>query len=303
MKKIIVSLIVIFGLASSVNAQSMKGDLLKMVSRCYERWRVESDVDENGRPIEFGAIQYDIANGYVETSGSWPTCGCGCQAQAAAFKDVDGNYTYLAFEMFDCDDYGKSMSTRPVQEVMPDGFGLESFLGHKVDKPDEFSFQLVFEIPRRGTDMKVHLGVLPLGLVPNDVNGLTYCSSTEIRNSSLLGTMREIAENIGNISLLLLTQGNYGDLPSEHQQKIDKSISAYNKISVYDKKSMSDICECAIQLKKLYDIYISLECLDMTLKWNKQTAKFEIKSKGAKVTPCSFADFLTKVVAYADFGC
>lgn len=296
MRNIIISFIFI-GFASSANAQSMKEQLHNMVSKCYDMWKSESDVDENGKPIEFGHIRYDVANGYVETVGSWPPCGCRCESKAAAFKDVNGQYTYLKYETFECEDFGKSIANRPIHEVMPDGFGLESFIGHQVDKPQDYSFQLMFKIPQHGTDMKVHLRVLPLGLLPNDVNGLTY-SSTEYNNSSTYSSvMCEIAQEIDNSSLLLLTEGKYGDLPTQDKQKIDNLMSRINL------KSMLELCECAVQLKKLYDIYMSLECLDMTLKWNKERAKFEIKSKGTNVTPCAFAEFLTKVARLAILPC
>lgn len=303
MMKKVISFILFSGLGmcTIASAQTMKENLFNMVSRCHDAWKSEgTDVDENGKEFEYGSIKYDLPNGYVETSGGWPTCGCGCEAQAAAFKDINGRYTYLKYEEFNCDDYGKSESNRDILDIMPEGFGLKSFTSYYSWKPSDYSFQLKFIIPKKGTDMNVKLRVLPLGSIPNDVNGLTYKSSGNIKNYTTLHCLRHVAKAVDNNTLLMMAEGKFDEISTEQIELFQKSVSSHsNGGEVTD----SDVLSCIIDVKKMYDIYLSLDCVDMTLKWNKQTARFEIKSKGPKAPACSFKEFLTNVVEYADYRC
>ena len=303
MMKKVISFILFSGLGmcTIASAQTMKENLFNMVSRCHDEWKSEgTDVDENGKEFEYGSIKYDLPNGYVETSGAWPTCGCGCEAQAAAFKDINGRYTYLKYEEFNCDDYGKSESNRDILDIMPEGFGLKSFTSYYSWKPSDYSFQLKFIIPKKGTDMYVKLRVLPLGSVPNDVNGLTYKSRGNIKNYTTLDCLRHVAEAVDNNALLMMAEGKFDEISTEQIKLFQKSVSSHsNGGEVTD----SDVLSCIIDVKKMYDIYLSLDCVDMTLKWNKQTARFEIKSKGPKAPACSFKEFLTNVVECADYRC
>ncbi len=303
MMKKVISFILFSGLGmcTIASAQTMKENLFNMVSRCHDEWKSEgTNVDKNGKEFEYGSIKYDLPNGYVETSGVWPTCGCGCKAKAAAFKDDNGQYTYLKYEEFTCDDYGKSDSNRDILDIMPEGFGLKSFTSYYSWKPSDYSFQLKFIIPKKGTDMYVKLRVLPLGSVPNDVNGLTYKSSGNIKNYTTLDCLRHVAEAVDNNTLLMMAEGKFDEISTEQIKLFQKSVSSHsNGGEVTD----SDVLSCIIDVKKMYDIYLSLDCVDMTLKWNKQTARFEIKSKGPKAPACSFKEFLTNVVEYADYRC
>lgn len=303
-KKSTILLFLGLGMTTIVNAQTMKENLFNMVSRCYNAWKSEgTDIDENGKKFEYGNIKYDLPNGYVETHGGWPTCGCGCEAKAAAFKDANGQYTYIKYEEFNCDDYGISDSNRNILDIMPEGFGLKSFTDYYLGKPSDYSFQLKFIIPKVGTDMNVKLSVLPLGSVPNDVNGLTFKSTGNIKNAFTLHCLQYIAKEVDNNTLLWAAEGKFDELSAEQQEKFQKIVSSYNSHNNGGEAFYSDILLCIIDVKRMYDIYQSLNCVDMTLKWNKQTARFEIKSKGPKVPACSFKEFLTNVVEYADYKC
>ncbi|MCQ2236394.1 MAG: hypothetical protein MJZ18_05265 [Bacteroidales bacterium] len=284
----IVIILLLAGCTSIISAQSLKDNLFNIVNNCYNTWKGE-EFEEDGEKYEFGKIEYDIPNGYVETSGSWPTCGCGCEAKAAAFKDAQGEYTYVVYEEFDCNDYGASFSNKDIIDIMPEGFGLETFAGHPVvDKPDEYSFQATFDIPRSGTDMDVHLRILPLGSVPNDMNGLTFVTTSKLE---MIYDVRSIAKKVDNTTLLLAVYGKFDKIPSEHKKII---LDYYS--------SMDTFMTLVAKLKKIYDIYQSLDCLDIKLKWNRQTARFEIKSKDGKPRKCSFKEFLTWF-AYASYRC
>ncbi|MBO4531206.1 MAG: hypothetical protein J5767_11275 [Paludibacteraceae bacterium] len=301
-KKCTFLLLLGLGMTTIVNAQTMKENLFNMVSRCYNAWKsIGTDVNEYGQEFEYGVIDYDIPNGYVWTSGSWPTPECGCEAKAAAFKDANGQYTYIKYEEFYCAaDYGMSDSNRNILDIMPEGFGLKSFTDYHLEKPIDFSFLLKFIIPQVGTDMNVKLSVLPLGSVPNDVNGLTFKSTADIKNWSTLHCIKYIAKEVDNNTLLWAAEGKFDELSAEQQEKFQKIVSSYNSHNNGGEAVYSDVLLCIIDVKRIYDIYQSLNCVEMTLKWNKQTARFEIKSKGPKVPACSFKEFLTNVVEYAD---
>ena len=148
--------------------------------------------------------------------------------------------------------------------------------------------------------MNVKLRVLPLGSVPNDVNGLTYKSSGNIKNYTTLHCLRHVAKAVDNNTLLMMAEGKFDEISTEQIELFQKSVSSHSNGG---EDTDSDVLSCIIDVKKMYDIYLSLDCVDMTLKWNKQTARFEIKSKGPKAPTCSFKEFLTNVIEYADYRC
>ena len=284
-----------------------------MVSKCYNAWekaKADANDDENLRNmgIPFGHITYDIPNGYVETSGgtSLPPSMDECKAKAAAFKDAKGKYTYVKHEETSRDYYEESSASRDIKDVMPVGFSLDSFVGNHVEKPSTFSFLLTFDIPKIGTEMDIHLKILPFGLAPNDVNGLTYKTTGKINKK--FGHMsfearrcfREIAAHVDNATLLLAAEGKYDKILPKQKQIFDNTIKDYSNRNV----STTEILLIAKDLKKMYDIYSSLECVQMKLKWNKQTARFEIKSKGPKPPAYStFKEFLKKAIEFVGERC
>ena len=177
---------------------------------------------------------------------------------------------------------------------------LDSFVGHHVEKPSTVSFLLTFDIPKIGTEMDIHLKILPFGLAPNDVNGLTYKQTRKVSEfEEPLLRFREIAAHVDNATLLLAAEGKYDKIPPQQKQIFDNTIKEFGN----GKVSTKDILLIANDLKKMYDIYSSLECVQMTLKWNKQTARFEIKSKGPKPPAYStFKEFLKKGVEFVDIS-
>jgi len=299
--------------ASTACPQTMKEGLFNMVSNCYNAWEKAkaegwASDDAELKDFGYGHITYDIPNGYVETSGgtSLPPSMDECKAKAAAFKDAKGKYTYIKYEETSCNYYEESSASRDIKDVMPVGFSLDSFVGYHVEKPSTSSFLLTFDIPKIGTEMDIHLKILPFGLATNDVNGLTYKATGEINKK--FGHMsfearrcfREIAAHVDNATLLLVAEGKYDKIPPQQKQIFDNTIKEFGN----GKVSTKDILLIAKDLKKMSDIYSSLECVQMTLKWNKQTARFEIKSKGPKPPAYStFKEFLKKGVEFVGERC
>lgn len=299
--KNIITLLLFLGLTVNVSAQSMKESLFNMVSRCYQAWKSEGEgtnIVKNGEENEYGSIEYDIPNGFVRTSGGWPTCGCGCEAKAAAFKDAKGKYTYVKYEEWDCVDYGVSVASRKLEEILPEGFGIETFVGYPIESLDKYSFQAKFIVPMVGTEMDVNLSVLPFGSVPNNINGLTFETTAQINSTPALDCVRSISydKKIDNNTYLLLAEGKYDKIPADQREIIDKELTV-NKISKHE------LCMCMMDLKEMYDIYESMECHSVRLKWNRQTARFEIKSRGGKAPSCTFENFIKEVAKFADLRC
>lgn len=277
------------GITTLASAQTMKEGLLNAVKGCYDSW--------SGEGKEYGSISYDIPNGYVKTSGGWPTCGCGCKEEAAAFKNANGKYTYVVSSFWDCNDYGKVFAKRDgvdevnVLAIMPKNFGLESFAGYKPEVPSRFSFQVKFTIPREGTVMPVTLNVLPIGAIPKEENGLTYETAMYPEGGVLsMDHIKYISEKVDDNTLLLLASGKSKDISAEKMAIIEKYRGGV---------ALASLCLDFMDLKLLYDIYMSLDCTEIDLGWNRLESRFEIKSKGTKPTKCSFKEFLTKVVQYA----
>lgn len=154
-------LIAIFLSTAGFAQKTLSQQLWDQVQDCYNHFE---DMDDDGKP-DYDGID-DSRNGYLKISGSWPTCGCGCATTVAAFKDNAGKYTFLKKSESNCNWEHIISSNRPMEEILPEGFGIKSFItNEEIPSVENAIFYYDMEIPQFGTDTKISIYLIPFGLV------------------------------------------------------------------------------------------------------------------------------------------
>ncbi|MGB1217431.1 MAG: hypothetical protein ACPG5P_06120, partial [Saprospiraceae bacterium] len=251
MKHISLVLVVIIPiLGFGQTQQTLSKILWSRVNNCYSMFE---DWNEDGVP-EFDKID-DAKNGYLKISGSWPTCGCSCSSEVGAYKDNDGEYTILQSDEIVCSWERKISSNKELKDILPLDFGVNSFMiEHIDDKSYAPIFLIDFEIPRIGTDTKVRLELIPLGLFPQGDNLICFEYKEQQARKPLHG-IRNIAKEIADTnSLTHLLNGDFDKISAVDKDLISKEIGTADSHF----KSITEIQEYLIKLKKTYDVYANL---------------------------------------------
>jgi len=256
------------------------------------------DVDDVG--TAYSDIIDDYANGYLMISGSWPTCGCGCSTTVAAYKDSWGNYTLLEQEYWSCSWVRKLSSDRDLSKVLPEGFGIGVFAPELKSKNAKYAhFYTEAVLPRIGTDTKIILKTIPLGLYIENknllANGIEERSWSEGENYSPnykalygIGEIVYWLEDSKTIEFILNNQ--FDNIKEKDLASIDKNLGYYEEL-----KSRDDLRKGIIEIKQIYDNYYTMiEYDSVLLGWDRKNARFYIKEKIKRQTNYSFFEFLKK---------
>jgi len=266
--------------------QNLSKQLWERVQNCYSQFE---DKDGDGKLDEVEIID-DAENGYLKVSGAIGTCGCHCNKTVAAFKDKSGNYTFLEQETSDCSWLHKVSSSRDLTAVLPKNFSIQSFIPNLKDIPSkEALFYLDFNIPQHGTATEVSLKIIPIGMHIKSDSLLVYRFSEDnaiahVKESSMIPQLLE-SLSTENIDLILNNQSD-----KLCKQDIDLINS---KLRKRDKKlTIDNFAQQLKELKRIYDVYVSIQHKSIVLKWDKDKSKFYIDKKGEAVKPITFIKFL-----------
>ncbi|CAN0603043.1 unnamed protein product, partial [Ectocarpus sp. 12 AP-2014] len=175
-----------------------------------------------------------------------------------------------------------------LEDILPVGFGIHEFMRDSLTTSFEnpiFYAQVL--VPRKGTDTRVKLAVVPFGLRPKG-NGLLCYSYDETNvNQKPLYKLLGFAKNIQNEeSLNQLLSGDYNAIPPMDKKQLDSYIAEDSF------RSMDEIRNHLITLKKIYDVYLRIAHEEITLSWNRKAGRFDIKDKGTSPTTLTFQEFL-----------
>lgn len=271
-------------LAFTQSKKSLKEILWEKVNPCYSMFE---DMDDDGA-LDFDKID-DARNGYLQISGTWPTCGCSCSSTVGAYKNAQGAYTFLQSDQVVCDWERKISSNRPIKDLLPEGFGIHSFTSAPVeDQLNGSAFFLDFEIRQKGTDTKVQLELIPFGLsVKGDqLIGFEYKQQQPYKRFQ---GIREIATNLEKETTIeYLLNGDFEKISPADQQLVQNQITPAG----IGFKTLSELREGLVMLENIYEIYNRLETNELTLGWNRTASRFFIKAKGKRIEKISFIDFL-----------
>ena len=284
-----------FAIVQGQNTKSLKDQLWEKASPCYSMF-IDGESDEELRPDE---LIDDSKNGYLHISGDYPTCGCNCSVTVGAYKNAGGQYTVISTEEWNCTWAKKLLYDGKIQDILPEGFGLGTFIPdykkHSSGKV-QASFFLKMEIPQIGTDTKVKLELLPFGIEALSDEELCYSYIEGPGNNKELYRLPGMVKNIMN------------------EKALEYFINSENsKISLQDMATLGTVIgnengqfkseeELRVVLKKIkhtYDLYAKLKYDTMIFGWNREQGRFYIKEKIEVKERISFKQFLLNAQYWA----
>ncbi len=288
MKKLVLFILFLLPIICYTQTKNSLSKILwDRVNRCYSLF---VDEDGDGKP-EFNKID-DSKNGYLQISGSWPTCGCSCTSTVGAYKNNIGEYVLLQSEQFVCNWENKISSNKELKDILPESFGIKDFIKEPInEKIDHPIFFVNFIIPRIGTDTRIKIELIPFGLKPDgdELICFEYKEEKGYSNCRSMYRIKDIASNVHDEKTLeYILNGNFDDISQDDKKIILETIGDDDSRF----KSKEELQQTLIFLKKVYDIYIKIENTELILGWDKQ--KFFIKEKMGKPEKISFRKFLIK---------
>lgn len=286
MKHLLVIFIILIPIISFGQKPTPLSKLLwDRVKVCYSL--IEEGFD--GEAIELDKID-DSRNGYLKISGSWPACGCSCSSTVGAYKNRQNQYTILQLDEVLCDWEKKISSNKKLEDILPIDFGIKDFISAPItEKPDYPIFFVNFNIPRIGTDTKLKLELIPLGIIPEGNDLLCY-HYIGINKHKLFYIITQLVKSFKDDKTLnFLLAGKFSSI-CENDQKLISEIVENNHGS--ELKSKKDVQNWLIDLKKIYNIYKMLTFDEIILGWDKQKSRFFIKEKIRKTENITFKKFL-----------
>ncbi len=255
-------------------------------------WREVWDCNKNFIEMEAEDMRTtidDTKNGYLSIWGDYPTCGCACSSTVGAYKDQYGFYTFLKKSTGSCEYEHSITSNRLLSEVLPEGMGINTFIPNadKLPATNIAIFTFDVEIPRKGTDTKVYIKTLPLGMSFPSENPFVYYSLK--RNGYMLNVLYELAKSEKYLELLgKLEHTKIKDLSNDEQAIIIELQD--NNENTSNEKIQNNIDE----VKLIYDYYTQIEYDSLLLGWDRKKARFYIKEKYKAKKKMSFVEFLQK---------
>lgn len=290
MKKIICVALPIF-VAINIFAQPSKKSLSQQlwdkVLPCFE-WAGEDWK-------EYASIIDDSKNGYLHVSAALPTCGCVHEHTVAAYTNKGGGYTFLEKEEGHCESQYKMFSNRPLEEILPEGFGVKNFMPKfNAQNINQAFFYLDVGIPRQGTDTKMTIKLIPFGTNLKNHNVLLYeHSGRESENSKMAArSVQYIASHIKNTETLqFLINAEYSKISASDMLTVEKYIM---KEEWHSFKSINELSDFLKSLKKAYDLSTLIEYRSCILGWDINKNQFYLKSKVKADKIPSFRAFLEK---------
>ena len=258
------------------------------VQPCYSNFE---DMDDDGG-LDYDKID-DARNGYLHISGTFPSCGCECSSTVGAYRNARQEYILVQVDEASCE-WAKTLSSnRKLADILPENFGISHFTATppliELDHP---VFFLHLTIPRKGTDTKAQLELVPFGLTATEKGPIAYQYSQEGVLLPPKGGIRGIAKNIQDPQTLqYMLEGSFNRIVPKDLALLTDEIGE-DDLS-YD--SLEEIQASLQELKYRYDLYSSLAYTEITFSWNRQLSRFEIKDKGTPPVSMSFQQFLVEM--------
>tara|TARA_R110002012_G_scaffold150693_2_gene310290 strand:+ start:785 stop:1558 length:774 start_codon:yes stop_codon:yes gene_type:complete len=247
-------------------------------------------MNDDGKP-DFDKID-DAKNGYLKIWGGWPTCGCNCSSTVGAFKNEQGQYVLLQSDESNCNWEKRISSNVDLKDVLPPGFGINSFAPRQpVEEIGHAAFFLGIDIPRVGTDVKVSIELVPLGLTPEGIEMLCYeyTEKEQYSNAISISGLRDIAKGSQDANTLdLLLSGDFQKISNADNEVINKAIGTDDSRF----QSKQEIRSHLNKSKQVYDVYMSLAYGGLLLGWDRKASRFYIKEQGGSPKRMSFKEFL-----------
>lgn len=245
----------------------------------------------------------DENNGYLQIEKIEEGCGCYFRTTVGAYKKADDTYAFLKMEEDGCN-WRKNLSTgSKLNSILPKNFELPEFLSEEAKKTyaDNNSFPIFYlevDIPREGTDTKVHLAYIPFGARlsnRNDVLALTGYSKLNNEgksNYTYSGNLYQFLKNIQDEETLSsILKGNFTNINSIDYDLAEKIVG---KDKLY--ASMENLATDLRNLQVIYRYSKQIAFKTIIFGWDAENAKFYIKEKIKNDDPeQSFLEFVKEL--------
>lgn len=286
-------LIIILSVFLNVNGQdnqTLSEKLWEQVQSCYSMFE---DMDGDGQ-VDYDEIIDDSRNGYLKVAGSWPTCGCRCENTVGAYRINTGGYVFIKKSAWSCSWEKMISSSESLMKIFPFDFEVDGFFSRRMENSGQYAtFYIDLEIPRKGTDTKVTINLIPFGLNIESVKilELSYSEVSGKLGCNHLYPIMKIARKIQNEETLqYLLKAEFDKISKSDMKLVHEAIDGAN--SWFENKE--DLVTCLQNLKQKYDLYTEIKHQWLILGWNRTKGEFFIKEKGEKPENITFKEFLKK---------
>lgn len=216
---------------------------------------------------------------YLSVSGNFPSCDCYCSSTIKAFGESE-KYTLIMQEENGCDMSTGIHSNRSIYTILPpEIFLLESFTNNgKISTDLDFAiYTLNVELPVYGNEISIYLTLIPFGNFIKHPS-LILPSTIRLEGSS---TKNQVPVKTKEIISKLTDSTSIDHLLKKEFDKItvdDKKIlaSLVNDEGPWPVKSLDELSETLIHLKKIYDVNRQIDFTSFPLKWNGEINSFEL---------------------------
>ena len=285
----------IFGQESN---KSLSQQLWDKVTPCFKvinklshgNWDWKKDFDST--------VIDDSKSGYLHVFVTYPTCGCTHGHTVGAYTNKDGGYTFLERETWDCDFIFKMFSNRPLKNILPEGFGVKDFMPKLNSKGITQAFYYVdVDIPRKGTDTKLTIELIPFGanFKSRDILLYEYPGNTSENSKNLDYSIMNIAKGVKNVQTIqYLLNEEYAKISLTDMKIINDNIDRF--------ESITELTVHLKIIKQAYDLSTLIEYKSCILDWDVEKSRFFLKEKVKAEKLPSFRDFLINA-PYLILGC
>ena len=122
-----------------------------------------------------------------------------------------------------------------------------------------------------------------------DLYCFDYKEDAERNNLKFINEIKNISESIKDSKTLdYLLSGEFDKIVAQDNDILQKTIGESKEGFISYKEIQNQFKD----LKKIYDIYSTLEYKEIILGWDRKNSRFNIKEKGKKMEKLSFKDFL-----------
>jgi len=294
-KVILLFLFLTYPTIKAQNSTVLSEQLWKQVQDCYTMFE---DMDEDGK-IDYDEVIDDAKNGYIKVSGSFPTCGCRCENTVGAYRTKSNTYTFIKEYFWPCSWNQGISSNENLTHIFPFDFEVDGFFQKRVHNPDQIAtFYLDFEIPRNGTDTRVTLKPIPLGLVVKSEKSIEFGYSEGNRSpysDQLYAIQNIISQLKDDMAIAYILENDFSRITEEDSQVIHKIIGV--DYGQFENKEV--FAKVVRELKQIYDKYQQIKYEYLVLGWDANTGNFYIKEKRKRTDTYSFFEFLKRTQVWA----
>jgi hypothetical protein len=204
--------------------ETLSEKLWKQVQSCYSMFE---DIDDDGK-VDYDEIIDDSKNGYLKVSGSWPTCGCNCENTIGAYKTSSNDYIFVKEYLWGCSwEKGLDLSDS-ASIIFPFDFEVNGFFQSQIENLDHIAyFYLDFDIPRKGTDTKVFIKPIPLGIKVESKKNIVfgYAEKEQFSYSNKMFQIWRIASKIeGDSTIENLLNNNFSEMAEVDKKIVEEAI-------------------------------------------------------------------------------